>query len=162
MEQVLEERIKSLFKKGEAMEKRIEKLEDDKVIMYNLDKNLALITKTMTDIANHNKKQDALAEKQDARMNEQHEINVKVSDNLSKLAGQYNALNVKVDSVTAETKKLAVQLHESEEKNKIDLRDGEKIKASEAIKQYAKPFSLGVGFTALLTFIIELIKIFKG
>ena len=93
-------------------------------------------------------------------MDEQHEINVKVSDNLTKLAGQYNALNGKVDSVTAETKKLAEKVKDSEDKHKIDLRDIEKEGKINILKKYGIPFGLGASITILPQVLTELIKFF--
>lgn len=137
-----EEQIKSLFKKDEAMEKRIERLEDDKVVMYNLDKNIALLTKTMTDIAEHNKKQDT-------RMDEQQQINVKINENLTELAEGQRTLNKRVG-------KLEERVDDNENKHSIDLRDIEKKKYTDIFFKYILPTGSG------LIVLLKILEIWKG
>ena len=147
-----EERIRTLFKQDEDMDKRVGKLEDDRTLWYNLDKNIALITKSINDINAYNKKQDV-------RMDEQHEINIKVSDNLTRLAEQYNTLNNKVDTIGNETEKLAKKVDENENKHLIDSRDVDKEKKINLLKKWGEPALI---ITALGAILLKLIEIFKG
>lgn len=132
-----DEQIKTLFK-------RVDNMETMKDLIYSLDKNMAVQTQLMESVASHNAKQDA-------RMDEQHEINVKVSENLTKLANQYTILDDKVDNIGSKTEKLAKKVDENENKSKIDMRD--------ILRRSLIPGGVGIGVGA---FLIELIKILKG
>lgn len=128
-----EEQIKTLFKQDEVINKRIDGMDNMKDFMYSLDKNMALQTQ--------------LLESVNTKMDEQHEINVKVNDNLTKLAEQYNTLNNKVDTIGNEQEKLTKKVEENEEKHKIDWRD------------IIKNFVIKVGIpTGILYGIVELVK----
>ena len=146
------EQIKTLFKQSEVLDKRMEKLECDKVLMYSLDKNIALITQSISDINEYNKKQDV-------RMDEQHVINIKVSENLTRLADQYIALDDKVDTISCETEKLAKKVDDNESKHKLDIRDIEKDRKANLLKKYGEP---AVIIGAIGAIIIKLLEIFKG
>lgn len=146
------EQIKTLFKQGEVLDKRMEKLECDKVLMYSLDKNIALITQSISDINEYNKKQDM-------RMDEQHEINVKVSDNLTRLAEQYITLDNKVDMISNKTESLTKKVDENESKHNIDLRDINKDGKINLLKKYGEP---AVIIGAIVTILAKLIEVFKG
>lgn len=139
-----DEQIKTLFK-------RVDNMETMKDLIYSLDKNMAVQTQLMESVVSHNVKQDI-------RMDEQHEINIKVNENLTKLTNQYTTLDDKVDIFGSKTEKLAKKVDENEIKHNIDLRDVEKQKYTDILKKYGVPFGIGI---AIGTFLLEVIKIFK-
>jgi predicted nuclease with TOPRIM domain len=135
-----EAEIKTLFEKNKDTNKRIDEMGDIRSILHSLDKNYALQSQLMENVVEHNKKQDI-------RMDEQHEINIKVNDNLTKLAGQYDTLNNKVDTIGDEQEKLTKKVEENEEKHKIDWRD------------LVKNFIIKVAIpTGVLYTVVELVK----
>ena len=146
-----EEQIKTLFKKDESMEKRVEKIESDKDFIYSLDKNMAIQTQVLKEISEHNKRQDVRMDKQDKTMDEQHQVIVSINENLTELTKGQRALNNRVG-------KLEDKVDENENKHNIDLRDIEKTKNIDILKKYGIPFGVGI---AIGTFLLEVIKIFK-
>ena len=139
-----EEQIKTLFKRNESMEKRIEKIENDRDFMHNLDKSMALQTQLIESI--------------NAKMDEQHEINIKVNENLTKLSEQYNALNVKVDKIGNDQKKLAKKVEENEDKHSVDLRDVDRERNEDILAKYGAHFGVGIAIGML---ILEIIKVLR-
>ena len=139
-----EEQIKTLFKKDESMEKRVEKTENDRDFLHSLDKNMALQTQLIESI--------------NAKMDEQHEINIKVNENLTKLSEQYNALNVKVDTIGNDQKKLAKKVEENEDKHSVDLRDVDKERNKGILVKYGAPFGIGIAIGMLVLEVIKIIK----
>lgn len=140
---VHEERMKTLFKRGDSIEKRVEKLECDSDITYKLDKSIAIQSELVKQIKEHNVKQDKRMEKQDERMEEQQKVIVKVNDNLTALTEGQNSLNKKVH-------KLEEKVDANEEVHKIDIRKIEKKKWTDIIIKVAIPISCGLGFVAYL------------
>jgi len=136
-----EEQIKTLFKKDESMEKRIEKLEDDREFMHSLDKTMVLQTKMLEDISAHNKKQDI-------KLDEMQQINLKINENLTELAEGQRTLNKRVG-------KLEDRVDENEEKHTIDIRPINKKKYEDVLYKIIIPGGIGI------IFVLELIKIFK-
>ncbi|MFY9263786.1 MAG: hypothetical protein WAO49_09180 [Arcanobacterium sp.] len=117
------EQIKTLFK-------RVDDMNDMKGFIHSLDKNMALQTQLLQSVKDN--------------MDNQHEINLKVNDNLTKLSGQYNELNNKVDLISDEQKKLAEKVKEDERKNIIDLRELKKKKYTDLLLKYAMPASVAL------------------
>ncbi len=136
-----EEQIKTLFKKDESMEKRIEKLEDDREFMHSLDKTMTLQTKMLEDISAHNKKQDI-------KLDEMQQINLKINENLTELAEGERTLNKRVG-------KLEERVDENEEKHTIDIRPINKKKYEDVLYKIIIPGGIGI------IFVLELIKYFK-
>lgn len=147
-----EEQIKSLYEKSKDTNKRIDEMGDIRSILHSLDKNYALQSQLMENVVEHNKKQDI-------RMDEQHEINIKVNDNLTRLADQYVALDDKVDTIGSETEKLAKKVDENENKHKLDIRDIDKDGKTNLLKKYGEP---AVIIGAIGTILLKLLEIFKG
>jgi uncharacterized coiled-coil protein SlyX len=139
-----EEQVKTLFKRTESMEKKIEKIENDRDFIHNLDKSMALQTQLIQSI--------------NAKMDEQHEINIKVNENLTKLSEQYNALNVKVDKIGNDQKKLAKKVEENEDKHNIDLRDVDRERNKGILVKYGAPFGVGIAIGML---ILEIVKVLR-
>lgn len=135
-----EAEIKTLFEKSKDTNKRIDEMGDIRSILHSLDKNYALQSQLMENVVEHNKKQDI-------RMDEQHEINIKVNENLTKLADQYNTLDNKVDTIGNAQEKLTKKVEENEEKHKIDWRD--------VVKNFVVKVAIPTG---VLYTIIELVK----
>lgn len=133
-----EEQIKTLFK-------RVDDMDSMKELIYSLDKNMALQTQLLQNVVEHNKKQDARADKQEKMMCEQQKINVKINENLTELAEGQRALNKRVG-------KLEERVEQNEEKHTIDIRDFEKKKYIDILYKIAVPF----GIAAIL--ILEIIK----
>jgi hypothetical protein len=146
-----EEQIKTLFKKDENMEKRIEKIENDRGFMHSLDKNMTLQTQMIKEIREHNLRQDARMDKQDKRLDEQHQVIVSINENLTELTEGQRTLNNRVG-------KLEDKVEENDTKHTLDLRDINKEKNKNILAKYAAPFSVGL---AVGTLILEIIKIFK-
>ena len=146
-----EEQIKTLFKKDENMEKRIEKIENDRGLMCSLDKNMTLQTQMIKEIREHNLRQDARMDKQDKRLDEQHQVIVSINENLTELTEGQRTLNNRVG-------KLEDRVEENDLKHKIDLRDIENEKNTSILKQWAAPFGIGMGVAML---ILEIIKILQ-
>lgn len=136
-----EEQIKTLFKKDESMEKRIDKLENDREFMYSLDKTMVLQTKMLEDIAKHNHKQDI-------KLDEMQQINIKINENLTELAEGQRNLNKRVG-------KLEARVEKNDEMHKVDIRVPTKKKYEDALYKFIIPGSIGI------IFILEIIKIFK-
>lgn len=130
-----EEQIKTLFK-------RVDSMENMRDLLYSLDKNSALQTQLLESVVEHNKKQDA-------RMDEQQQINVKINENLTELAEGQRTLNKRVG-------KLEERVDSNEDKHNIDLRDIEKKKYTEIFFKYILPTGGG------LIILLELIKVLKG
>ena len=135
------EQIKTLFKKDESMERRIEKLENDREFMHSLDKTMALQTKMLEDISAHNKKQDI-------KLDEMQQINLKINENLTELAEGQRTLNKRVG-------KLEDRVDENEEKHTIDIRPINKKKYEDVLYKIIIPGGIGI------IFVLELIKYFK-
>lgn len=102
-----EEQIKTLFKRVDNMDKLNETI-------HNLDKNMALQTKMMEHVVEHNSKQDA--------------IMVQISSNLTELNNGYKDLSKEVAEVRGEVsevkgdiKDVSKRVDENEEKSKIDI-----------------------------------------
>ena len=146
-----EEQIKTLFKKDKNMEKRIEKIENDRGFMHSLDKNMTLQTQMIKEIREHNLRQDARMDKQDKRLDEQHQVIVSINENLTELTEGQRALNNRVG-------KLEDRVEENDLKHKIDLRDIDNDKNTNILKQWATPFGIGMGVAML---ILEIIKILQ-
>lgn len=146
-----EEQIKTLFKKDENMEKRIEKIENDRDFMHSLDKNMTLQTQMIKEIREHNLRQDARMDKQDKRLDDQHQVIVSINENLTELTEGQRTLNNRVG-------KLEDRVEENDLKHKIDLRDIENEKNTNILRQWAAPFGIGMGVAML---ILEIVKIFK-
>lgn len=130
-----EEQIKTLFK-------RVDSMENMRDLLYSLDKNSALQTQLLESVVEHNKKQDA-------RMDEQQQINVKINENLTELAEGQRTLNKRVG-------KLEERVDSNEDKHNIDLRDIEKKKYTEVFFKYILPTGGG------LIILLEIIKALKG
>lgn len=143
-----EEQIKTLFKKDESMDKRVEKLENEKDFIYSLDKNMAIQTQVLKEISEHNKRQDVRMDKQDKRMDEQHEVIVSINENLTELTEGQRTLNNRVG-------KLEDKVDENENIHMIDTRKIEKKKYENIIYKIIVPS--GVGMILILN-IIKLLK----
>ena len=143
-----EEQIKTLFKKDESMEKRVEKLENEKDFIYSLDKNMAVQTEMLKSIVEHNNKQDLRMDKQDKRMDEQHQTIIKINENLTELTEGQRTLNNRVG-------KLENRVEENEDKHTIDTRIPDKKKYEDIIYKIIVPSSIG---TILILNIIKLLK----
>ena len=139
-----EEQIKTLFK-------RVEGVENMRDLLYSLDKNSALQTQLLESVVEHNKKQDARADKQEEMMMEQQEINIKINENLTELAEGQRALNKRVG-------KLEERVDENENKHSLDLRDIDKEKKIGLLKKYGEP---AVIIGAIGTILLKFIEIFK-
>ncbi len=146
-----EEQIKTLFKKDESMEKRIEKVENDRDFMHSLDKNMTLQTQMIKEIREHNLRQDVRMDKQDKRLDEQHQVIVSINENLTELTEGQRALNNRVG-------KLEDRVEENDLKHKIDLRDVDNDKNTNILRQWAAPLGIGMGIAML---VLEIIKVLK-
>ena len=136
------EQLKTLFK-------RVDNMENIGNAVHGLDKNMAVQTQMLQSIVEHNAKQDK-------RMDEQHQINIKVNDNLTILTEKYTKIDDKVNAIDNKTEELTKKVEVNEEKNTIDLRDINKKKYMDFIFRYALPTSGGI------ILLLELIKILKG
>jgi len=143
-----EEQIKTLFKKDESMEKRVEKLENEKDFIYSLDKNMAVQTEMLKSIVEHNNKQDLRMDKQDKRMDEQHQTIIKINENLTELTEGQRALNNRVG-------KLEDRVEENEDKQTIDIREIEKKKYTDVLYKIVLP----AGIVSVI--VMEIIKLIK-
>ena len=143
-----EERIKTLFKNDENMEKRIEKVENDRDFMHSLDKNMTLQTQTIREIKEQNLRQDVRMDKQDKMMEEQHQTIVKINENLTELTEGQRTLNNRVG-------KLEDKVEKNEEVHKIDTRLVEKKKYEDILYKFIMP----AGIASIIA--LEIIKIFK-
>lgn len=130
-----EEQIKTLFKK-------VDDMDGIKELYYNLDKNMALQTQLLESVVEHNKKQDA-------RMDERQEIDIKINENLTELAEGQRNLNKRVG-------KLEERVDENDGKHLIDLRDIKKKKYTDILLKYAMP--IGVALLALERIITALVN----
>lgn len=140
-----EEQIKTLFK-------RVDNMENMRDLLYSLDKNSALQTQLLESVVEHNKKQDARADKQEEMMMEQQKINIKINENLTELAEGQRTLNKRVG-------KLEERVDENENKHSLDLRDIDKEKNINILKRWGVPFSVGI---AIGTFLLKVFEVFKG
>ncbi len=120
-----EEQIKTLFKKVESINKRVDDMDDIKKMYYNLDKSMALQTQLMESVVEHNRKQDA-------RMDERQEIDIKINENLTELAEGQRTLNKRVG-------KLEERVDENDCKHLIDLRDIKKKKYTDVLLKIVLP-----------------------
>jgi hypothetical protein len=136
-----EEQIKTLFKQNESINKRVDDMNDIKTMYYNLDKSMALQTQLLESVVEHNKKQDA-------RMDERQEIDIKINENLTELAEGQRTLNKRVG-------KLEERVDENDCKHLIDLRDIKKKKYTDIIFKYIIPSG---GALLLLQRLLELLK----
>ena len=143
-----EEQIKTLFKKDESMEKRVEKIESDKDFIYSLDKNMAIQTQVLKEISEHNKRQDARMDKQDKTMDEQHQVIVSINENLTELTEGQRTLNNRVG-------KLEDKVDENEDVHMIDTRKIEKKKYEDVLYKFVVP----AGIISIV--VLEIIKYFK-
>ncbi|MGJ0846659.1 hypothetical protein ACR77J_08220 [Tissierella praeacuta] len=139
-----EEQIKTLFK-------RVDDMDNMRGLIHSIDKNMAVQTQMLKEMSEHNKRQDK-------RMDEQHEINIKMSDNLSQLAEQYNRLDDKVDSLENGQQKLARKVEDNDEKHKIDKRDIEKSEDTKILSWLYK-WGTPIGLLGLL--VSQVYKIIK-
>ncbi len=121
------EQIKTLFKQVEEFKS----LQD---IIYNLDKNTAVLAQTMKEITNHNIKQDK-------RIDEQHKTIIKINDNLTQLTESQRMLNEGQNELNSEIKILKKRVDENEDKHSIDLRDIEKRRYTDVFFRYIIPSS---------------------
>src|SRR5690606_23253390 len=121
-------------------------------LLYSLDKNSALQTQLLESVVEHNKKQDARADKQEEMMMEQQKINIKINENLTELAEGQRTLNKRVG-------KLEERVDENENKHSLDLRDIDKEKNINILKKWGVPFSVGI---AIGTFLLKVFEVFKG
>lgn len=140
-----EEQIKTLFK-------RVDDMDNMRDLLYSLDKNSALQTQLLESVVEHNKKQDARADKQEEMMIEQQKINIKINENLTELAEGQRTLNKRVG-------KLEERVSENENKHSLDLRDIDKEKNINILKKWGVPFSVGI---AIGTFLLKLYEILNG
>ena len=143
-----EEQIKTLFKKDESMEKRVEKIESDKDFIYSLDKNMAIQTEMLKSIVEHNNKQDLRMDKQDKRLDEQHEVIVNINENLTELTEGQRTLNNRVG-------KLEDKVDENEDVYMIDTRKIEKKKYEDILYKIVLP----AGIVSVI--VMEIIKLIK-
>ena len=143
-----EEQIKTLFKKDESMEKRVEKIESDKDFIYSLDKNMAIQTEMLKSIVEHNNKQDLRMDKQDKRLDEQHEVIVNINENLTELTEGQRTLNNRVG-------KLEDKVDENEDVHMIDTRKIEKKKYEDILYKIVLP----AGIVSVI--VMEIIKLIK-
>lgn len=143
-----EEQIKTLFKKDESVENRIEKLENEKDFIYSLDKNMAIQTQVLKEISEHNRRQDVRMDKQDKRLDEQHEVIVSINENLTELTEGQRTLNNRVG-------KLEDKVDENENIHMIDTRKIEKKKYEDILYKFVVP----AGIISIV--VLEIIKYFK-
>lgn len=143
-----EEQIKTLFKKDESVENRIEKLENEKDFIYSLDKNMAIQTQVLKEISEHNRRQDVRMDKQDKRLDEQHEVIVSINENLTELTEGQRTLNNRVG-------KLEDKVDENEDVHMIDTRKIEKKKYEDILYKFVVP----AGIISIV--VLEIIKYFK-
>ena len=120
-----EEQIKTLFKQDESINKRVDDMDDIKKMYYNLDKSMALQTQLMESVVEHNKKQDA-------RMDERQQIDIKINENLTELAEGQRNLNKRVG-------KLEERVDRNDDKHLIDLRDINKKKYTDILLKIVLP-----------------------
>lgn len=133
------EQIKTLFKQVEEFKS----LQD---IMYNLDKNTAVLAQTMKEMASHSKKQDK-------RIDEQHQTIVKINENLTQLTESQRMLNEGQNELNSKIKILKKRVDENEDKHSIDLRDIEKRKYTDVFFRYIIPSS---SITIILVKLLEM------
>ena len=143
-----EEQIKTLFKKDESVENRIEKLENEKDFIYSLDKNMAIQTQVLKEISEHNRRQDVRMDKQDKRLDEQHEVIVSINENLTELTEGQRTLNNRVG-------KLEDKVDENEDVHMIDTREIEKKKYTDILYKIVLP----AGIVSVI--VMEIIKLIK-
>lgn len=129
-----EEQIKTLFK-------TVEKLEDDRDFIHSLDKNMSLQTQMLNTIIESN-------DKQDKRMDEQHQTIIKINENLTELTEGQRTLNNRVG-------KLEDRVEENEDKQTIDIREIEKKKYTDVLYKIVLP----AGIVSVIA--MEIIKLIK-
>lgn len=108
------EQIKSLFKKTDTIEKKVDKIEGDRGFMHKLDKTLAVQAEMLKSIVEHMKKQDERNDRQDERLESQQEFTAKISLTLTQLTDRFTTLDDKMGSMES-------KLREHSEKGKIDI-----------------------------------------
>lgn len=125
-----DEKIHTLFKKTDSINRRVEKIEEDRKFLYSLDKNMAIQTQMMKEMIEHNKKQDE-------RMDKQEEIIVKINTNLTELNEGQKALNRRVG-------KLEERVNENDNLHRIDTRKIEKKRWEDIFYKVAVPSGIAI------------------
>ena len=133
-----DEQIKILFQK-------LEKVEDDRTLMFNLDKNMAIQTQMLQEMISQN-------EKRDKAYNEQHKTIIKINTNLTELNEGQKALNRRVG-------KLEERVEKNEEKHKVDTRDINQKGMNDILYTILYKIAIPVSFLAFLS--EKIIKYFK-
>ena len=128
-----EEQIKTLFK-------RVDDMEDIKKFLYGLDKSYALQSQLMTNVVEHNQRQDE-------RMDRQQEVIEKININLTELTEGQRKTNEELQSLGSRIDKVEDKVDTNNEKGKIDIV----VTAKNIILKFLFP-------TGALYGIIELIK----
>ena len=132
-----EEQIKTLFKRVDGMENKIDDMTEMKIAINT-------ISMSMEHIVEHNTRQDELNSRQNETLD-------KINENLNELNEGQRTLNNKVE-------KLEKRVDENENKHFIDTRDIEKEKHINVLKKYGVPFSVGI---AIGTFLLKLFEVLK-
>ncbi|NMA70017.1 MAG: hypothetical protein GX958_11465 [Desulfitobacterium sp.] len=128
-----DEQIKTLFK-------RVDDMEDIKKFLYGLDKSYALQSQLMTNVVEHNQRQDE-------RMDRQQEVIEKININLTELTEGQRKTNEELQSLGSRIDKVEDKVDTNNEKGKIDIV----VTAKNIILKFLFP-------TGALYGIIELIK----
>lgn len=142
--------IKNLSERANEITKRVEKLEDDRKFLYNLDKSIALQNQILLEISEHNKNQDI-------KMGEYQEIIIKINANLSELATAQRLANEELQALGGRMDSIEEKVIDNENKHKIDIRLSEKKRYEELINKLIAP----VGWGALIAGILQLMRTFK-
>lgn len=142
--------IKNLSERANEITKRVEKLEDDRKFLYNLDKSIALQNQILLEISEHNKNQDI-------KMGEYQEIIIKINANLSELATAQRLANEELQALGGRMDSIEDRVIDNENKHKIDIRLSEKKRYEELIDKFIVP----VGWGALIAGILQLVRTFK-
>lgn len=136
-----DEQIKTLTKKVDSME-------NVTMLMYSLDKNMAVQTSMLEHIVEHNVKQDLRMDKQEDRSDKQDAIMGKMSISLTELNDELKGVKSDVDIVKD------VQ-SDNEMKHNVDLRDIEKGKYVDYIVKYTLPLG---GAAVIIWQIMQFLK----
>lgn len=145
-----ESEIRTLSERANEITKRVEKLEDDRKFLYNLDKSIALQNQILLEISEHNKNQDI-------KMGEYQEIIIKINANLSELATAQRLANEELQALGGRMDSIEERVIDNENKHKVDIRLSEKKRYEELINKLIVP----VGWGALIAGILQLMRTFK-
>lgn len=142
------EKIRTLFSKHEATNKRIDGMENKIEDITDIKLAINTISMSMEHMVESDKKRDLLDEKRDQMNEMQNKTLENINQNLNELNKGQQKLNNKVDS-------LEQRVDDNESKHSIDLRDIEKKKYTDIFFKYIIPTGGG------LIILMEVLKLLQ-